>query len=77
MSNKTSRTQSCLYFNLGSSLQCTACSPYLSIQVLRHIEQVSSSGYIEIISQYLRMALYSTADIHYPSPSIGISVKKT
>ncbi|KAJ0872045.1 hypothetical protein HanRHA438_Chr11g0519331 [Helianthus annuus] len=77
MSHKTSRTQSCRYLNPGSSLQCTACSPYLSIQALRHIGHVSSSGYIGIISRYLRIALYSTADIHCPSPSIGITVRKS
>ncbi|MFS7959165.1 hypothetical protein Hanom_Chr08g00687421 [Helianthus anomalus] len=77
MSPKTSRTQSCLYLKPGSSLQCRACSPNWSKQAFRQIGHCSSSGNIGIMSRYFKITRYSTADIFWPKPSMGMNDRKS
>ncbi|MFS7907612.1 hypothetical protein Hanom_Chr01g00073361 [Helianthus anomalus] len=76
-SHNTSLTQSCRYLNPGSSLQWIACSPKESKHALRHTGHGSSTGNKGIISRYLRIARYSTADMCCPKPSIGVTDRKS
>ncbi|KAL4589317.1 hypothetical protein LXL04_002223 [Taraxacum kok-saghyz] len=76
-SKRTSLTMSCLYLKPGRSLQCIACSPKESKHALRQIGHNSSTGNSGIKRRYLRMVRYSTGDICWPRPSIGIARRKS
>ncbi|KAL4566165.1 hypothetical protein LXL04_030275 [Taraxacum kok-saghyz] len=76
-SKRTSLTMSCRYLKPGRSLQCTACSPNESKHALRQIGHNSSTGKSGINRRYLRMVRYSTGDICWPRPSMGIARRKS
>ncbi|KAL4582492.1 hypothetical protein LXL04_007042 [Taraxacum kok-saghyz] len=76
-SKRTSLTMSCRYLKPGRSLQCTACSPNESKHALRQIGHNSSTGKSGIKRRYLRMVRYSTGDICWPRPSMGITRRKS
>ncbi|KAL4558242.1 hypothetical protein LXL04_036440 [Taraxacum kok-saghyz] len=75
-SKRTSLTMSCRYLKPGRSLQRIACSPNESKHALRQIGHKSSTGKSGIKRRYLRMVRYSTGDICWPRPSIGIARRK-
>ncbi|KAL4576570.1 hypothetical protein LXL04_012666 [Taraxacum kok-saghyz] len=76
-SKRTSLTMSCRYLKPGRSLQCIACSPKESKHALRQIGHNSSTVNSGIKKRYLRMVRYSTGDICWPRPSIGIARRKS
>jgi len=77
ISKSTSLTKSCLYLNPGSSLQWTTYSPKVSRHALRQTGHTSSIGNSGIIKRYLRIVRYSTGDICWHNPSIGIARRKS
>ncbi|KAL4580031.1 hypothetical protein LXL04_016205 [Taraxacum kok-saghyz] len=74
---RTYLTMSCRYLKPVRSLQCIACSPKESKHALRQIGHNSSTGNRGIKRRYLRMVRYSTGDICWPRPSIGIARRKS
>lgn len=77
ISNRIFLTKSCWYLNHGSFFQWIVCFLNVSKHALWKTGQTSSIGNKGTISRYLRKIWWSTGDICWSEPSIGIARRRT